>query len=87
MDDRKPRICPHTEKKLKEMGGRLGQDIDYLIVVTAKLENLTNKETVALLENVALGEVAFKDLKKGDYLLTITWVDGVSNSITMNISL
>ena len=56
-------------------------------LVTAKLENLTTKETVALLKNVALSEVAFKDLKKGDYLLTITWVDGVSNSITMNFSL
>ena len=62
----------------------LGSDTD---LVTAKLENFTTKETVALLENVALSEVAFKDLKKGDYLLTITWVDGASNSITMNFSL
>ena len=55
--------------------------------MNAKLEKADTKEVVALLENIALDQVAFANLNKGDYLLTITWVDGANNSITVPISI
>lgn len=55
--------------------------------VNAKLEKADTKEVVALLENIALDQVAFENLNKGDYLLTITWVDGANHSITVPISI
>lgn len=55
--------------------------------VNAKLEKADTKEVVALLENITLDQVAFANLNKGDYLLTITWVDGANNSITVPISI
>lgn len=58
----------------------------YTGVVTATLTNVTTSEVVAKLENVALDQVTFNDLKRGDYLLTITWVDGASNTVTMPIT-
>ena len=54
--------------------------------VTATLKNLATEEVITL-EDVALDQVSFTDLKKGDYLLTITWLDGATNSITMPITI
>ena len=59
----------------------------YTGVVTATLTNVATNEVVAKLENVALDQVAFQDLKRGQYLLTITWVDGAPNTITMPIKI
>ena len=58
----------------------------YKGVVTASLENKATKEVITL-EDVALDQVVFTDLKKGEYLLTITWFDGVTNTITMNVTI
>ena len=58
----------------------------YKGLVTATLKNLATEEVITL-KDVALNEVSFQDLKKGQYLLTITWVDGATNSITMPITI
>ena len=57
----------------------------YTGLVTATLENVDTHEKT-ILENVALDEVVFQDVTKGQYLLTITWVDGASNTLTMPVT-
>ena len=55
--------------------------------VTAKLEDKATKEVIETLTDVKMSEVSFKDLLAGEYLLSITWTDGASNTITMPITI
>ena len=52
----------------------------YNGTVTATLQG--NGETFKL-ENVSMSSIVFEDIPKGDYILTITWEDGVANTLTM----
>ncbi len=61
--------------------------ISYRVGFTAKLENTVTKEVVGTLTDVKMSEVSFKDLPAGEYLLSITWIDGASNTITMPITI
>ena len=44
-------------------------------------------EEVFQLENVALGDIRFADIPKGRYTMTITWEDGVLNTLTMPLTI
>ena len=57
----------------------------YTGLVTATLTSADTNEVVAELVDLELSEVHYDDLPRGDYLLTITWVDGASNSISMPV--
>ena len=39
------------------------------------------------LENVTLESISFEDIPKGEYTMTITWVDGVENTLTFPIKI
>ena len=55
--------------------------------VNATLKNVATGETFTL-ENVALDQVIFTDVPKGNYTLTITWVDGgVTNTLSIPVAL
>ncbi len=58
----------------------------YTGTVTATLKNVATGD-VTTLTDVALDEVTFIELKRGNYILTITWVDGATNSISMPVTI
>ena len=44
-------------------------------------------ETVFTYENVAMGEINFEDIPMGRYVMTITWTDGVANTLSMPLNI
>ena len=49
---------------------------------------VTNKDGVEVykLENVAMNAIGFDDIPKGQYTVTVTWVDGVENTLTFPLA-
>ena len=43
--------------------------------------------TVYTLENVASGAISFEDVPGGDYVMTVVWKDGATNTISMPITI
>ena len=39
------------------------------------------------LENVSLDRISFADIPKGEYVMTVTWIDGVENTLTFPIKI
>ena len=54
--------------------------------VTVVLKNLADEKTYTL-ENVALSAIDFADVPKGEYEMTITWEDGVTQTLTATITI
>ena len=45
-----------------------------------------NIQAVYKLENVSLDEISFADIPKGEYIMSISWEDGVTNTLTMPLA-
>ena len=45
-----------------------------------------NNEGTYTLKNVSVDKVDFDDIPKGEYEMTVTWVDGVENTLTVDVT-
>ena len=69
----------------------------YKVQSSASLGSFKGKVTVTVtnengvevykLENADMNKISFADIPKGQYTMTITWVDGVENTLTMPLSI
>lgn len=44
-------------------------------------------ETVSKLENIAMKDIVFADIAKGQYTVTVTWTDGVENTLAFPLTI
>ena len=54
---------------------------------TVTISSLYDETEVYTLENVEIGNICFDDIPKGQYIMTITWEDGVSNTLTVPLTI